>query len=1701
MSFSKHQQVCIKGNKDYHKYAVCPLRAHVCNKCKSVMRTMVCKRCRDKARKGRRNEKFVGLQPQFGDSSLLPLEEMDCEDSKNKDLLMDWEPTLEPVQEMDCGETDVEEPMDTTIPLDDSMEWRERDNFVNLEGQVGFTHNISQESLTTIETMLKQFVGDLTMAVPVACLNAYEKMKVEIMKDCNPGSKPETLVSVFSSLILLVRSLAGANGPDWINVGLVITQFLSGYGVFGACAQWVVDKFMKLKGYFGKKKETSEPQVAYDKNGCSINVGTGDDDVPLEGQMNVGATVACLLGMVHVIIFKAQPNWKSLVTFVTQTSRIPMVCNGLSSLFESCGESGRLLKSWVMRAWLGADVCHIEKVIDPYTKWCDDVDVLFRCASRRDFVWNLVDLQEFDKLYDEGIKLRKETVWLNKDKTLAVTYNTRMAMLVKLQDEVNKQNVRQRTRLEPFLLNFWGESGLGKSLLTPTVVVDYMVKYHPDEFKRLKHDHNACVYTRKSGDARWDGVGKQRIIVYDDFMQVKDSLNNPSTELFEMIELSNSAPFNPLMAELEKKGKVRLEPEMILLTSNVMKPEVKSLQKPIAVYRRFDMIWEVLPHPDVIVGGVFCKEKMLLRHKDDLCACGDPEAPVCLDANVFQRWKVEQFKNAETPKLVECRFVQHGEPVDQKAMLKQFHIEMAAHRRRTTGKLKFFKSLGEKLMEKREVELEGQMVQIPWPAWPMSINRPDPYPCDEHGRATDHDGNLLVSDDDDESLKETELKETNPDFYQYLFDTAEAHCSKDPGPTENTGFQDSPTIKRIMRETLDFEESKERAEMKGSLTKLKELSGSLFGGLQVTKSWMRGEVERLFAKAKSFVENHPVVSAFAMAAVVVGAVYGASKLTDDGADNDWVGETDDSIQKMEGRRKGRTTWRAENDDSLRDSKNRRSGKSSWRGEGSMLQTATSKVKSGLSWKNMKRLLSDMKDTDVELVGQGVSDPNLPPLMKKVYKQTYILESNQGVRLGSAVVLTGRIVLTFRHCLGLLQDKKFRLRNLQTGATYEMNGISRYEVCSDAGDLMLMEGPRGLPQGCNIIDSVVSDFTACEHTNLNVRLMVPGVDVTKILVGEAKAQDTIIKYSVLTQDVVLRNHYLYRFDTERGYCGSLLFQSNKKDSCKIIGMHVCGSGEASMGLSSALCREALEEAIGRFSLEAQCAFPLDDYKSNLSIPSEKLEPFGYSGKAPTSITDQKFTKIKRSPLHGWDGQPIKEPAQLCGEWNGVNVKDVARDKLRNSGFKAKNAMHLELARKTVGYNVKKNTKVRPKLWTLEEAAFGSDDKFCEALDMTTSSGMPWKTMTKKPGKKGFLNKKTSWIRPDLKDAVVKRIEKAKNNERVPTIWSDHYKDELRLPAKVHKPRLFSGAALDFTLTVRMYFGQWCSAVMDGRIQNEVAVGINPHGDEWTVLGHKLKDENMMCGDFKNYGGSLDPDIMWAVLDMINEWYNDEHQELRKVLFADIVNATHQSGSLLYTMDHSNPDGNPLTALLNSIYQLIALMYTMLQMGKSLREIQDRVKKIVYGDDNVISVTGGESFLPLKEFTEALRDEVGLTMTNSDKTGPPVYTTIENVDFLGRKFRFEDGRYYAPRPWENLSLVFHWCKSEMPWNSIAEAYSEVCFHELSHYPEQDFKVRAAQIQKLYEERGYDCVPLYSINFYRDGFQKWAGSGREMMLCWGL
>jgi hypothetical protein len=294
-----------------------------------------------------------------------------------------------------------------------------------------------------------------------------------------------------------------------------------------------------------------------------------------------------------------------------------------------------------------------------------------------------------------------------------------------------------------------------------------------------------------------------------------------------------------------------------------------------------------------------------------------------------------------------------------------------------------------------------------------------------------------------------------------------------------------------------------------------------------------------------------------------------------------------------------------------------------------------------------------------------------------------------------------------------------------------------------------------------------------------------------------------------------------------------------------------------------------------------------------------------------------------------------------------------------------------------------------------------------------------------------------------------------------VWIATLKDERRPIAKVDagKTRVFAACPMHFAIVFRQYFLAFFAWIMKNRIKNEIGVGTNVYSMDWhfTALQLRKYGSKVIAGDFSNFDGSLRQDVMWKILEFINQWYDDgsENALIRKVLFEEICNARVLVDGELVNWDHSQPSGNPGTVIFNSIFNQIVMRMAYLECRKRLGigmycDFTDNVSMQTYGDDNVLNISDRViEWYNQKTITDALAS-MGLTYTDEAKTGELVeYRTLEEISYLKRKFVLNDrGFYQAPLDIKVCKEMPNWirgtAKKEATKENALAALVEISLH---------------------------------------------------------
>jgi hypothetical protein len=229
--------------------------------------------------------------------------------------------------------------------------------------------------------------------------------------------------------------------------------------------------------------------------------------------------------------------------------------------------------------------------------------------------------------------------------------------------------------------------------------------------------------------------------------------------------------------------------------------------------------------------------------------------------------------------------------------------------------------------------------------------------------------------------------------------------------------------------------------------------------------------------------------------------------------------------------------------------------------------------------------------------------------------------------------------------------------------------------------------------------------------------------------------------------------------------------------------------------------------------------------------------------------------------------------------------------------------------------------------------------------------------------------------------------------------------------------------------------------------------------------------MIAGDFSNFDGSLSMQVMCKILEKINEWYGDgeENQRVRSVLWEHICNADILVRGEVIRKTHSQPSGNPLTVIINSLFNGIVMRVAYLDLkrkqGLPARcDYRKHVSEIIYGDDDIKSVSPTiSSWFNQLTLTAALAS-YGLTYTDETKSGSVrPFKQLSEITFLKRYFALQnDGTYRAPMELANVLEITNWIRGKAKKAATLEN-CEMAIAELAHHPRSVYDHWGGRIQK--------------------------------------
>lgn len=594
------------------------------------------------------------------------------------------------------------------------------------------------------------------------------------------------------------------------------------------------------------------------------------------------------------------------------------------------------------------------------------------------------------------------------------------------------------------------------------------------------------------------------------------------------------------------------------------------------------------------------------------------------------------------------------------------------------------------------------------------------------------------------------------------------------------------------------------------------------------------------------------------------------------------------------------------------------------------------------------------------------------------------------------------------------------------------------------------------------------------------------------------------YSELAvSDLKIQNLMGYDMDTRIGMCGAPLMLCEPKyfgGKC-LVGIHVAGTNRVfnRKGFSSPISSELAEDAISKLGavkdlfeedMEARgivLTVPDEDTKNVLAESGLIAGSFEllYEVDRPWNLAPN--TKLKQSfvgeqeMLGPYDAKPAHlRPIAIDGVKHYPMIEG-----LRNyqSKVESVNVNGLDFYVQLATWKFRQETLYeKRRIFTFEEAVKGVEGLKIKAINRATSPGFPYVYDCAK-GKTAFFGEDgdyqfTSAECVELEKRVEYIIDQARQGNRCGHVCIDFLKDELRPSAKVDtcQTRIISGSPVDYVLAVRRMFGAFIAASFRHHTKTGLCPGINPYSDWWELANHLKgsKRTKVFDGDFKRFDASEQPAVHWEILEFINLWYNDGHENalIRRVLWLDLVHSRHLTGvfgnaKYIVQWSKSLPSGHPLTTIVNSWYAMITITVCYGELTGRPQSMWDNIGPAVFGDDNIIGVDDSVSEV-FNQVTVAskMKECFNLTFTSGSKDGTlQPYRTLEECTFLKRGFLPDNSPvshgWAAPLDKNSFLYTSYYFKNARTFNDemvtkLNGTLGEMCLHAESVWDEHAPKV---------------------------------------------
>lgn len=731
---------------------------------------------------------------------------------------------------------------------------------------------------------------------------------------------------------------------------------------------------------------------------------------------------------------------------------------------------------------------------------------------------------------------------------------------------------------------------------------------------------------------------------------------------------------------------------------------------------------------------------------------------------------------------------------------------------------------------------------------------------------------------------------------------------------------------------------------------------------------------------------------------------------------------------------------------------------------------------------------------VERLRMDNQSGDIDALNARIHSNTYTLVSSEvGIAMGALTFIRGTIAVMNSHIFDSVKNE-FQLLALvpKIGQAHDVRvPKSAVKVLYRKDDLIVLDMSTGVRSHSNLTKFFAEFERIKNYSRPNAAWMVtrtpeqtPTVEpVTNYTVAFEGSIAVAAQASIPRRLISERISYNW-INAKPGACGTFLCAMLNGEAT-IVGMHTAGNPSNQYGVSVILDLGSISTAIDTVN---HCASLLSFSPDEEGIYEDAVTHFT----TPLTTTATGATAFSPTPFYHCDVENCpKIPAAL-----NLSAYQKALQKEFETHEKVQfTAPVYEVIQEYGDVITEKFLETMPvdlmgcRTLTFEEAMYGFAGKL-DACDFTTARGPRLRSMGIK--KRHLKNPQ----HPDvarLKVYVLEKIDKILHSSECDRqINCDALKDELRDHERVKalKTRIFNVTDFVDNLIIKMAIGDLVSRFKDRILFTPAKCGINPTGSLWSQIYNAFRGfPNLVAADIKGWDHMAAMWLSLLYIPWVTRCYGGNHFSAAVKLAVWAYLGARQSirfnRGAGRELDRGNSSGNWATTFFNTFdnhcFHCIAVCLLAIDYDvEPIRALAVFVH-VLYSDDNLSALP--YPWWNIQNVAGVFLKHFGITMTTTDKGAidldGDMKITIDDAEFLSRRFVLRDGIVYAPLSRESLLAQLYFVRVPTGMKNQAFINSQLQINlanvsrELVEYPLEEATEIAAHINQVISS---NQIPVY-------------------------